>query len=90
MQIDFGEFRNCVTELPTKDGEYLVIGFFHNKVTYAAVTGYTVKYGWNTFVDFNGVPNTQSKITYDNAGGHKYFWCECPIKEVGDSNGTKS
>lgn len=90
MQIDFDEFKNGATEFPKKDGEYLVIGFFRNTVTYASVTYYTVKYGWNTFVDSKGVPHTQSKMTYDNDGDHRYFWCECPVKEVGDTNGTIS
>ena len=90
MQINFGEFKSCVTDLPTKDGNYFIVGFFNGKCTHASVTEYTVEYGWNTHYSvIDGSPCVENKMNFSDYSSHKYLWCEPPM-ESGDNNDTQS
>lgn len=46
--IDFGTWRNAVTDLPEKDGDYIIIRFYKKEFSHASSVHYTVAHGWNT------------------------------------------
>lgn len=89
MRIELGDFKNCVTERPDKDGVYLVLGFFRGRCTYSSTIDYTVEYGWNTSVLANGEKQIANAMDYVS-DTHTYFWCECPSIGESDINGTNS
>lgn len=66
----FSEFRSCAHDLPEKDGTYLVIRMFNDRLSYASALEYTTNWGWNTSehahdnpIDFNS-GHPFDEITY--------------------------
>lgn len=50
--IKMTRWRSCINTPPKKDGDYLVVRFRKDgTLIYAAAIHFTVKYGWNTYLD---------------------------------------
>lgn len=83
MTVKFGNWKSCATESPKKDGNYLVVGFYDGKITYAAVLFYSTEYGWNVHIDMNGNPHLDSRIDFseDTEPGER-IWCDLVEFEV--------
>ena len=76
MEIKFGEFKSAVTDLPTKDGNYLVLGFYRGEWFTATSLTFTVEYGWNT-----DEQNRETRIDYGDRGpDFEYVWTDIVTK----------
>lgn len=76
--VKFGEWHN-ITELPTKDGDYIVLRFWRGNECFSVTSlHYTVEYGWNTFVDH---PDNAVDYADNLAEGHIVLWAELPVLE---------
>ena len=72
MTINFGEWKDCITDRPTKDGTYIVIGFNQRGQCFSSTNiFYTVAHGWNTHSG-----NSAHAINYSDEyhSGYRYFW----------------
>jgi hypothetical protein len=77
MKVKFGNWKSCATENPTKDGDYLVIGFYEGAICYGAVLHYSTEYGWNVHIDENGVAHTENRIDFSNdTRSGSRLWCD--------------
>ena len=90
MTIKFGEWKDCTVENPKTDGDYLIVGFYKNKITYATSLSYLVQYGWNVHIDYNGDVHTDHRMDFSNEEPGTKFWCTS-AELVGDTdNDTNS
>ena len=71
----FTEFKNCVTEPPKQDGNYLVFGLCKGEFGYAQSMDYTLEWGWNTSKHSHNSP-----IDFrDRAEEFTYYWTEVSV-----------
>lgn len=59
------EFKKCSECSPEKRGNYLVIKFYDNKLSYAADVEFIPGYGWNVGVNSDGTVDTHARIMYE-------------------------
>ena len=71
--IDFGTWRNAITDLPEKDGDYVIIRFYKKEFSYVCSIHYTVEYGWNTHDT-----SFEHHITYDDED-YITLWSYSPV-----------
>ena len=88
MTIKFGEFRDCVTDRPTQDGNYLILGFNAKGEFFSgANVFYTVEGGWNT------TPNHYDHaISYADScsDGYRYYWLASSDVTMENDNGINA
>lgn len=68
----FSDWHDCVTDKPTKDGDYLVLRFHNGNWFSGMMYHYTVKYGWNTFEH-----SSENPISFEeDEPGYESVWAE--------------
>ena len=73
--FNFTEFKDCVKDPPTQDGDYLVFGVYKGEFGYAQSVGYTSEWGWNTSKNSHNSPIDFS----DRDEGFVYYWSKVSV-----------
>lgn len=79
MEVKFTDWRNAITDTPTKDGEYAVIKVYKGKFASINTLTYSVEYGWNASAQCQ---NTRIDFREDLADGFSHFWSEVTINDA--------
>ena len=75
--INISEFKKCSECSPEKKGDYLVIKFWNNKMSYASNVEFVPGYGWNVSVNMDGTVRTASRIMFEE--DEMTMWAEVTV-----------
>lgn len=80
------DFVKCSEESPNCDGYYAVAtmsrdGFFMTDLRHVE---YTKEYGWNTHIRYDGVPNNEHRLNFEERDTE--WWAKTVVVEGGESD----